>query len=102
MGDPGHIALRCPDCGRQGAVTVADMIDHCWRRGLRTDWALVAGLFRCSACGRRPVQVHFAHGAEPVPYIRPPSLGVPKGISPRAWHAANQHERRRLIRQARG
>lgn len=101
-GEDGHIALRCPRCGRAGAAALSDMIDHCHQRGIRTDWYVVAKLFRCSGCGQRPVQAHFALAPPPPDRVVPASAGVPKGISPRAWHSADSYERKRLIRRARG
>lgn len=98
----GHIALRCPRCGRSGAVSVPDMIDHCWQRDLRTDWKLIVRLFKCRGCGLRPVRVYFALDPAPDDRIIPRSAGVPKGISPSAWHAADHYGRKRLLRQARG
>jgi hypothetical protein len=98
----GFIALACQRCGRMGAVTVSAMMDHCRQRRLRTEWRVVARLFRCSTCGQRPVRVNFHQGEAPPGCITPPSRGVPIGISPRAWHVADLYERKRLIRQARG
>lgn len=102
-GEGGHIGLRCPRCDRRGAVTVADMQLHCRQRRIRTDWRVVSQLFRCSGCGLRPARAYFDQDPPPPNgCVRPPSIGVPIGISPRAWHRADDYERKRLIRQARG
>ncbi|MFY9349906.1 MAG: hypothetical protein WBL20_17590 [Sphingobium sp.] len=102
-GAGGHVVLRCPRCARVGAIRLVHLEGHCRQRGLRADWYVAIKLFRCGGCGMKPVKAYFTEEPPPHYAVVPISIGVPIGISPRAWYGTtDERKRKELIRRARG
>jgi len=106
----GHIHCECA-CRRVAKFSVGDLAAYLMRKGLTDAWPQFARHLRCGGCGARSPKVSW-YVSPPPPEDDPPpprprsvrnALPVPRGVDMTEWErAADDRERRRLVRRARG
>lgn len=104
------ITVVCDGCGRQVTFATAALLAFFTRRGLTTTLPWAGRYFVCR--GRRGIEGCGHRGARLLPsdWDGPPDPGpptplrerVPAGVDRDAWARADDRERKRLIRRARG
>jgi hypothetical protein len=104
----GAICVKCKRCGRIAHFNVSELANYFCTMRIRDDWRTIATKFKCQGfgdgCGSKNVEVTWAIEA-PAPPQRPPKpIDVPPcptGIDQAAWDKADEHGRKRLVRQLR-
>lgn len=108
-----YVEVRCRHCGRtalfdpSGFVTMRGMYQA---DAERVGWRMVCrgGVGEKPGCGAKGAEIRFVsyppappRGPKPKPIV-PDDAATPAGVDPDAWAAADERERKRLLRAARG
>jgi hypothetical protein len=95
----GSVHVKCRDCGRTADFDIGELSRWFRARGQSDNWHAIRKRFRCDrmrgGCGSKRVEVSYW-------MPDPPPKDVPLGVDPAAWAKADERERKRLIRLARG
>lgn len=103
------VEVTCRRCGRVALFDARSLVDYFRSRGLNRSLEVAKLKFRCAGegdkgCGSRDVKIRARPRPNPTsPEGAPkPRAVAPPGVDPVAWARADERERKRLIRQARG